>query len=525
MKPMDTPRSAALSLVKVHRALISVSDKRGIVDFARALVGHGIEVVSTGGTFEVLRAAGLPVTAVSAVTGFPEILDGRVKTLHPNIHAGILSVPDNSDHMRQLRELHIRRFELVVVNLYPFEEATSRADVSLSEAIEQIDVGGPTMLRAAAKNFAGTAVVSDPDDYDRILAELAQHDGSLTESTRRDLALKSFRHTAHYDSVIARYLGSAVHADTMPSVLTLSERRSFPLRYGENPHQAAALYGSFNSYFEKLHGKELSYNNILDIQASAGLTSEFDAPSAVIVKHNNPCGAASGLTLAEAYRDALATDPKSAFGGVLTLNRRLDLAMARELEGLFLEVVIAPEFDADALEFLKKKKDRRIIRQRRPVRGIAALEIRTVFGGLLVQERDTRGMSPELLKVVTKRSPSPDELQSLMFAWHVAKHVRSNAIVYARASRTLGIGAGQMSRVDSARIAAMKAADAGLDLRGAAVASDAFFPFADGLLAAVAVGATAAIQPGGSVRDEEVIRAADEHDVAMVFTGVRHFRH
>jgi len=522
---MDTHDTTTGSLVKIHRALVSVSDKRGIVDFARALVARGIEVVSTGGTFEALRAAGLPVIAVSAVTGFPEILDGRVKTLHPNIHAGILSVPGNPHHRQQLQDLHIRRFELVVVNLYPFEEATSGAKVSLGDAIEQIDVGGPTMLRAAAKNFAGTAVVADPDDYERILAEMAQHDGSLTEGTRRELALKTFRHTAHYDAVIASYLGKEFSADGMPPVLTVSERKSFPLRYGENPHQAAALYGCFGSFFEKLHGKELSYNNILDIQAAAGLAGEFDAPSAVIVKHNNPCGAASGPASIEAYRDALATDPKSAFGGILSLNRRVDLAMARELEGLFLEVVVAPEFDDDAMEFLKKKKDRRIIRQRRPVRGVAALEIRTVFGGLLVQERDTQGMTPDLVKVVTKRSPSPDELQSLMFAWHVAKHVKSNAIVYARASRTLGIGAGQMSRVDSARLAAMKAADAGLDLRGSAVASDAFFPFADGLLTAIAVGATAAIQPGGSVRDEEVIRAADEHDVAMVFTGVRHFRH
>jgi phosphoribosylaminoimidazolecarboxamide formyltransferase/IMP cyclohydrolase len=511
--------------VKVRRALVSVSDKRGILDFSRTLVELGIELISTGGTFEALRREGLSVTAVSEVTGFPEILDGRLKTLHPHIHAGILGIPGDPGHIKQLRELGIQRIELVVVNLYPFEQAISGGDLSLDEAIEQIDIGGPTMLRAAAKNFRGTGIVVDPDDYGRIISELVAHSGSLTSSTRFELAQKAFRHTAHYDAVIARHLSSESAVEALPPVLTLSERQSQALRYGENPHQLAALYGSFDSFFEKLHGKELSYNNILDIQAAVGLADEFTGPSAVIVKHNNPCGAATGRTLTDAYRDALATDPKSAFGGIVSLNRRVDLEMAQSLRGLFLEVVIAPEFDEDALLFLKKKKDRRIIRQREPTQTSGALDIRTVFGGLLVQERDTCAISPDLVKVVTKRSPSSEELDSLMFAWRVAKHVKSNAIVYARASRTLGIGAGQMSRIDSARIASMKASDAGLDLRASCIASDAFFPFADGLLAAVAVGATAAIQPGGSIRDEEVIRAADEHNVAMVFTGVRHFRH
>ena len=511
--------------MKVRRALVSVSDKRGIAAFARALIDLGVELISTGGTFEALRNEGIPVTAVSDVTGFPEILDGRVKTLHPHIHAGILGIPDNPEHARQLKELHIQRIELVVVNLYPFEQATSREDLPFEEAIEQIDIGGPTMVRAAAKNFLGTGVLVDPDDYERICDELKTHEGSLTQSTRLELAQKAFRHTAHYDAVIARVLSPRTQTDRLPGVLTVSERKELTLRYGENPHQSAALYGTFGSFFEKLHGKELSYNNILDIQAAAGLSDEFDSPSAVIVKHNNPCGAASGQTPVEAYRDALATDPKSAFGGIVSLNRRLDVEIARELEGIFLEVVIAPEFDDEALNFLKKKKDRRIIRQRRPGQAADILEIRAVTGGLLVQERDTRGISPELVKVVTKRPPTPAELESLIFAWRVAKHVKSNAIVYARGTRTLGIGAGQMSRVDSARIAAMKAGDAGLDLHHSAVASDAFFPFADGLLAAIAVGATAAIQPGGSIRDDEVIQAADEHDVAMVFTGIRHFRH
>jgi phosphoribosylaminoimidazolecarboxamide formyltransferase/IMP cyclohydrolase len=523
MKEKSHPQVS--SPLRVRRALVSVSDKRGVVPFARSLVALGIELISTGGTFEALRKEGVPVSAVSDVTGFPEILDGRVKTLHPHIHAGILGIPDNPEHARQLQELHIQKIELVVVNLYPFEQATAQVDLPLDDAIEQIDIGGPTMVRAAAKNFRATAIVVDPDDYEQVLDELTDHDASLSEATRFTLARKAFRHTAHYDAVISRYLGDSPDAQALPDVFTLSERKAIPLRYGENPHQAAALYGSFGSFFEKLHGKDLSFNNILDIQAAAGLSGEFDAPSAVIVKHNNPCGAASATTLLEAYRDALATDPKSAFGGIVSLNRRVDIAMAKALETLFLEVVIAPEFDEDALEFLKKKKDRRIIRQRKPARAAEVLEFRTVFGGLLVQERDTRGISADLVKVVSKRPPTSAELASLIFAWRVAKHVKSNAIVYARDTRTLGIGAGQMSRVDSARIAAMKAADAGLDLSGCAVASDAFFPFADGLLAAVSVGATAAIEPGGSIRDAEVIQAADAHDVAMVFTGIRHFRH
>ncbi len=521
----ENPTTNAGSLVRVRRALVSVSDKRGLIAFARGLTSLGIELLSTGGTFEALRREGIPVTAVSDVTGFPEILDGRVKTLHPNIHAGILAVPENAEHARQLNELHIRRIELVVVNLYPFEQATSRSAISLEEAIEQIDIGGPTMVRAAAKNFRATGIVVDPDDYEKIVSELTAQKSSLAEATRADLARKAFRHTAHYDAVIARYLGQEGSSGSLPEVLTISERKTLPLRYGENPHQAAALYGAFDSFFEKLHGKELSYNNILDIQAAAGLTGEFEQPTAVIVKHNNPCGAASATTLLEAYRDALATDPKSAFGGIVSLNRPMDLDLARELEGLFLEVVIAPDFHPDALEFLKKKKDRRIIRQRKPTQAAGILEFRTVFGGLLAQERDTRGISPEVVKAVTKRAPTATELESLLFAWRVAKHVKSNAIVYGRNTRTLGIGAGQMSRVDSARIAALKAADAGLDLRGSVVASDAFFPFADGLLAAIGVGATAAIQPGGSIRDGDVIQAANEHDVAMVFTSIRHFRH
>ncbi|MBE0558867.1 MAG: bifunctional phosphoribosylaminoimidazolecarboxamide formyltransferase/IMP cyclohydrolase, partial [Proteobacteria bacterium] len=339
------------------------------------------------------------------------------------------------EHARQLKELHIQRIELVVVNLYPFEQATSREDLPFEEAIEQIDIGGPTMVRAAAKNFLGTGVLVDPDDYERICDELKTHEGSLTQSTRLELAQKAFRHTAHYDAVIARVLSPRTQTDRLPGVLTVSERKELTLRYGENPHQSAALYGTFGSFFEKLHGKELSYNNILDIQAAAGLSDEFDSPSAVIVKHNNPCGAASGQTPVEAYRDALATDPKSAFGGIVSLNRRLDVEIARELEGIFLEVVIAPEFDDEALNFLKKKKDRRIIRQRRPGQAADILEIRAVTGGLLVQERDTRGISPELVKVVTKRPPTPAELESLIFAWRVAKHVKSNAIVYARGTR------------------------------------------------------------------------------------------
>ena len=511
------------TLLPVRRALLSVSDKRGIVEFAKALKRHGVEIISTGGTAKTLRESGVPVTSVSDVTGFPEILNGRVKTLHPAIHAGLLAVLDNPEHMKQLREHHIDPIDLVVVNLYPFQTTVAKPDVTLEEAIENIDIGGPTLVRASAKNYRHTAVVVNPDHYAEVLKEMNENGGAVGESLRYTLACEAFRHTAQYDTAIASYLSPQKNTG-LPDTLVIAEQRSFALRYGENPHQPAAFYGSLDKAFEKLHGKELSFNNILDAYAAVNIAADFDEPTAVIVKHNNPCGAATGASLSEAYTKALAADSKSAFGGIVAFNQPVDESAAELLNAIFLEVIIAPDFSDAALAALKKKKDRRLLKLK-AARGSRSLDIRPVFGGYLVQETDTDRLSAADVKAVTKREPTKSELESLFFAWRIAKHVKSNAIVYALSDRTLGIGAGQMSRVDSARIAAMKAADAGLDLRGSAVASDAFFPFADGLLECIKVGATAAIQPGGSVRDEEVIRAADEHGIAMVFTGIRHFRH
>ena len=512
-------------LLRIRRAVISVSDKRGILDLAKALKEFGVEIISTGGTYKSLKTEGLQVISVSEVTGFPEILDGRVKTLHPNIHAGILAVLDNPAHQNQLQEQKIQPIDLVVVNLYPFEETVAQEDVRLEQAIEQIDIGGPAMVRAAAKNFRHTAVVVNPDLYGLIIEEMREHNGAITAQTRFQLARAAFEHTAHYDSAVSLYLNGLTSRSQLPESLTVSMKKAQNLRYGENPHQNAALYGKFTEYFKKLHGKELSYNNILDMNAAALLCAEFEEPAVVIVKHNNPCGVASGSSLVEAYQKALATDSKSAFGGIVCVNKPLDTATAESINEIFTEVVIAPEFEKRVLEFLTRKKDRRIIQQTVNVRKLRDLEIRTVMGGLLAQDPDQHRLYADQLKFVTKRKPTDDELASMMFAWKVAKHVKSNTIVYARTDRTLGIGAGQMSRVDSSKIAALKAAEAGMDLKGCAVASDAFFPFADGLLEAVKVGATAVIQPGGSVRDEEVIKAADEHNVAMAFTGIRHFRH
>lgn len=513
------------SLLKIRRALISVSDKRGIVELAKTLHQFGVEVISTGGTYQTLKDAGVAVKSVSEVTGFPEILDGRVKTLHPIIHAGILAATDNPLHLKQLREHNIEPIDLVVVNLYPFEQTITQEDVTLEQAIEQIDIGGPTMLRAAAKNYRHTAVVVNPGRYHSFLEEMLNNDGFITYQTRFELAREAFQHTATYDTVIATYFGTIQAPGKLPDVVTISMKKSDMLRYGENPHQAAALYGKFNTYFKKLHGKELSYNNILDINAAALLSAEFEKPTAVIVKHNNPCGVGSGELLLDAYRAAFATDSKSAFGGIVALNRPLDMGTAEAINDIFTEVIIAPSYLTGVLDFLMKKKDRRLIQQMIDVRSAREFDIRGVVAGLLLQEQDHRRITREALRIVTKRKPTDDELDSMLFGWRVVKHVRSNAIVYARRDRTLGVGAGQMSRVDSAKIAAMKAAEAGLDLTGCAVASDAFFPFADGLLEAVKGGATAVIEPGGSVRDEEVIRAADEHNVAMAFTGIRHFRH
>jgi phosphoribosylaminoimidazolecarboxamide formyltransferase/IMP cyclohydrolase len=526
LDPFSKPTSSDLDpLLKIRRALISVSDKKGIVEFAKGLKEFGIEIISTGGTFTALKKAGIDVKSVSDVTGFPEILDGRVKTLHPIIHGGILAVLDNPSHREQLQKHNIEPIDLVVVNLYPFEQTIAVENVKLDEAIEQIDIGGPAMVRSSSKNFKHTAVVVNPNLYGVVLEEMREHDGALTVQTRFQLACRAFQHTAHYDSVIASYLAGLAPQNTLPDSITLSLMKEQPMRYGENPHQSAALYGKFGEHFQKLHGKELSYNNILDINAAALLCAEFDEPTVVIVKHNNPCGVASDAILVEAYKKALATDTKSAFGGIVCVNRPLDRTTAEAINEIFTEVVIAPEYERGVLELLTKKKDRRLMKQIFNLRKVRELDIRTVVGGMLVQEPDQHRIHPSELKVVTKRQPTDEEMQALLFAWRIAKHVKSNAIVYTLGDRTLGIGAGQMSRVDSSKIAAMKATDAGFDLHGCAVSSDAFFPFADGLLEAVKVGATAVIQPGGSVRDEEVIKAADEHGVAMVFTGIRHFRH
>ena len=517
-----------MNLLTIRRALLSVSDKTGIVEFGRRLSEFGVEIISTGGTLKVLQDAGVKAVSVTDVTGFPEILDGRVKTLHPGIHAALLAVPTNSSHCRQLEELHYDPIDLVVVNLYPFEQTVAKKDVSLDDAIEQIDIGGPAMLRSTAKNFKYKTVIVDPADYPGVLAEIADHDGATTEETRFALAQKVFAHTSHYDSKIFEYLstvGATSTADLLPSTFSLCLPKVESLRYGENPHQQAALYGDFHSFFQKLHGKELSYNNIVDIQAAAGLLEEFSQPTVVIVKHTNPCGTGSADTLAEAYTKAFATDSKSAFGGIVAVNRALDMTTAREIDKIFTEVIIAPAYEEGVLDLLKRKKDRRIIRQAKSLRTEHGLSVKQIAGGLLVQTEDAIDLLPQRLKVVTKRRPNDAERAAMVFAWRVAKHVKSNAIVYARPDRTAGIGAGQMSRVDASRIAVMKAEEAGIDLHGTAVASDAFFPFADGLLEAVKAGATAVIQPGGSVRDEEVIRAADENNIAMMTTGIRHFRH
>lgn len=511
--------------VRIRRALVSVSDKSGIVEFAQRLRRLNVEIISTGGTFDLLSKAGLQVTKVSDVTNFPEILDGRVKTLHPAIHAGLLARDNHPEHVKQLREQQIHPIDLLVVNLYPFEKTIQKENVGIEDALEQIDIGGPAMVRAAAKNFESVTVVTSPSDYELILEELETLDREISLKTRFLLAQKAFSLTAQYDQAIASYLCDQHKSKELPEHVFICAQRTESLRYGENPHQSAAIYGDFTSYFEKLHGKELSFNNILDIQAAFRLACEFDQPTTVIVKHNNPCGVGTGANVHEAYLKALSTDSKSAFGGIVAFNEVLEEETAGSINPMFLEVIVAPGYTDEALAILTRKKDRRIVRSLRRLDDVGGYDIRSTLGGFLVQERDTARLSPDLIKVVTARHPSKDELEAMLFAWRVVKHVKSNAIVYAQKDRTLGIGAGQMSRVDSCRIAAQKANEARINLQGCAVASDAFFPFADGLLEAVQAGATAVIQPGGSIRDEEVIDAANANNISMIFTGVRHFLH
>ncbi|RRR78354.1 MAG: bifunctional phosphoribosylaminoimidazolecarboxamide formyltransferase/IMP cyclohydrolase PurH [Candidatus Viridilinea halotolerans] len=504
------------------RALLSVSDKTGVAEFARELHALGCELVSTGNTQRLLAEAGLPARAVSELTGFPEILDGRVKTLHPGIHAGLLARRDRPTHMEQLAAHNLLPIDLLVVNLYPFQQTIVRPEVTLAEAIEQIDIGGVALLRAAAKNFAHVVALVDPSDYAEVLAGLRA--GELTPELRRRLAAKVFAHTSAYDAAIGMYLA----AETLPPTLAMAWPQAQSLRYGENPHQAAALYGRFHELFRQLHGRELSYNNILDTGAAAELIEEFPASEAAvvaIVKHTNPCGVGTGATLLEAWEAAFATDRDAPFGGIIAVNQPLDLSLAQAIAEIFTEIIIAPEFSPEALALLQKKKNLRLLQTLRPVSRPNELLIRSVPGGVLAQVADRAPLSDEEARVVTQRAPTEAEWQALRFAWRVVKHVKSNAIVYAAADRTLGIGAGQMSRVDSSRLAVWKAHQAGLALQGCVVASDALFPFADGLEAALAAGATAIIQPGGSVRDAEVIAAADAAGAAMVFTGRRHFRH
>ncbi|KQO89820.1 phosphoribosylaminoimidazolecarboxamide formyltransferase [Methylobacterium sp. Leaf90] len=527
--------------IRVTRALLSVSDKTGLTDFAAALSQRGVELVSTGGTHRALTEAGLAVREVSELTRFPEMMDGRVKTLHPAVHGGLLAVRDNPEHQAALAAHGIGAIDLLVVNLYPFEE-TLKAGKAYDDCVENIDVGGPAMIRAAAKNHADVAVVVDVSDYGVILAELAEHDGNLTATTRRRLAQKAFSRTASYDAAIANWLAEVEGRDKAPTFKALGGTLAQSLRYGENPHQSAAFYrlpGTRRpgiATARQVQGKELSYNNLNDTDAAYECVAEFDparTAAVAIIKHANPCGVAEGPDLLAAYEQALACDPTSAFGGIVALNRPLDAAAARKIVEIFTEVIIAPDASEEALAIVGAKKNLRLLLAGGLADPRAKGEvIRTVAGGFLVQGRDALSVDDMDLKVVTKRAPSESELADMRFAYRVAKHVKSNAIVYAKGGATVGIGAGQMSRVDSSITAARKAAEAAQRLglfeslaKGSAVASDAFFPFADGLLAAAEAGATAVIQPGGSMRDDEVIRAADEAGLAMVFTGVRHFRH
>jgi phosphoribosylaminoimidazolecarboxamide formyltransferase / IMP cyclohydrolase len=517
-------------MAKIQRALLSVSDKTGLVSFAQTLVRAGVELISTGGTAKVLREAGLPVKDISAHTGFPEMLDGRVKTLHPKIHGGLLYIRGHAAHEAAVREHGITPIDLVVVNLYPFEQTVAKPNVALHEAIENIDIGGPSMLRSAAKNHESVTVVVDWADYAEVAAQV-EAAGNTTPETRRKLAAKVFARTAAYDGAIAAHLNkvfSGEAAPALPATLSLQAPLAQPLRYGENPHQKAALYGRFHDYFEQLHGKELSYNNILDLTAAAHLMAEFagDPPTLAILKHTNPCGVGQGNNLREAWEKALATDRQAPFGGIITVNQPLDGACAEAIVEIFSEVIVAPEFTPEALAILQKKKNLRLLKVLKSLGLAEARDVRSVGAdSFLLQERDLKVTTAEDLKVVTQRPPTALELKAMLFGWRVVKHLKSNAIVYNGPDRTLGIGAGQMSRVDSSRIAVWKAGEAGLSLAGSVICSDAFFPFPDGLVAAAQAGATAAIQPGGSVRDAEVIAAADERKMAMVFTGARHFRH
>ena len=554
------PQKNNQGLRRIRRALISVSDKTGIVDFARQLQRFQVEIISTGGTAKVLQEAGIEVRDVSDVTGFPEMMDGRVKTLNPRIHGGLLALRNNPEHLAAMREHGIEPIDMVVANLYPFEQTIAKPGVTLEEAIEQIDIGGPAMIRSAAKNFRDVAVVVSRDSYKEILEEMRRNDGAVSHITRRFLAIRAFELTGRYDAIVCRFLiffkeeedgvnavhqwqmlkslgfargggggGRAPHSiediESPPSAVALELRKAAKLRYGENPHQRAALYDIGGTTgiarAEILSGKEMSFNNYVDADAAWQLVSDFDETACAIVKHTNPAGVGLAATPAEAYRKALATDPISAFGGIVAFNRAVDEAAAKAVVEVFTEVVIAPDYHANALEVLRTKKNLRVLRAGAP-EPLGELEYKQISGGMLVQTRDTHKLKREDLKVVSKHKPTEAEISSLLFTWTVCKHTKSNAVVYARDGQTVGVGAGQMSRIDSVKIGAMRAQ---LPVHGSVLASDAFFPFRDGIDEAAKHGITAIIQPGGSVRDAEVIAAADEHSLAMVFTGIRHFKH
>jgi len=513
---------------RIQRAILSVTDKTGLVDFARRLSALGIELISTGGTAKLLRDSGITVKDISDLTGFPEMLDGRVKTLHPKVHGGILHRREDPKHVAAVKEHGIQPVDMVVVNLYAFEKTAGKPGAAFEELIENIDIGGPSMIRSAAKNFHDVAIVTSPADYEAIAAELEREKGQLSHQTKWRLAQKAFATTAAYDSAIASTLERITPENLQPeagfpATLRFSFHKTLDLRYGENPHQKAAMYSDGSGVgvanARQLQGKELSYNNIVDLQAAWDLAQEFDEPVVAIIKHTNPCGTATGKTLAEAYKRALECDPVSAFGGVIGVNRPVDGEAAEEMHKLFLEVIAAPGFDEPAKAKFASKKNLRLVEVNQANQKWI---LKNVSGGMLVQDADVRPLQDSDLKVVTKRPPTPEEVRSLLFAWKVCKHVKSNAIVYARDGQTVGVGAGQMSRVDSAKIGAMKAQ---LPLKGTVVASDAFFPFPDGVEEIAKAGATAVIQPGGSQRDPEVIEAADRLGLAMLFTGVRHFRH
>jgi len=517
-------------MLQIKRALMSVSDKSGLVEFAKKLYARGIEIISTGGTYRTLQEAGLSIIKVSDITQFPEMMDGRVKTLHPRIHGAILARRDKETHLKELEKYEITPIDMVVVNLYPFKETIEKKGVRLEDAIEQIDIGGPTLIRAAAKNFEGVVVIVNPKNYTKILAELEQNHGKISLNTRRQLAVEAFRHTMEYDSYIYGYLSQQFlkTSEKFPPLLTLTFRKLQDLRYGENPHQEAAFYTELNiiepcvSNAKQIHGKQLSYNNIYDINAALEMVKEFEDPAAAIIKHTNPCGFALGKNIFEAYKLAHKTDPLSAFGSIVAFNRTVDEDTAKEIVKTFVEAVIAPEFKESALKVLKIKQNLRLLVTGTLTPPQPSWDWKKVVGGVLIQDRDIKQVTLDDLKYVTEKRPSAEQLDSLLFAWKVIRHIKSNAILLVKAKHTTGIGAGQMSRIDSVKLAIMKA---GEEAEGSVLASDAFFPFRDSIDAAADAGIVAIIEPGGSIRDQEVIAAANERGIPMVFTGIRCFRH